>query len=190
MWILVLFFILVIISLSLKLRKKNREISYWKDKLHSDLEAQKKEYEAKTVNSQERYCATPFVAEIHRLEEQNAAMRNKLAFLMEQLEESRVELDRQKEEAHRAKNIPDGIAFAEDGMPIFWKMNYDKPYGDYTVFYSPKSKIYHVDRFCASYAAKKTHIFNVIEKGSPCKRCASGFYNFSSIPEWFTRSQD
>ena len=85
----------------------------------------------------------------------------------------------------QTEEVPNNITFAEDGMPIFWKKSDDKPYGDYTVFYNSKSGIYHVDRFCSLYSSKKEHRFNVIERGTPCKKCAKGFFDFTEVPLWF-----
>ena len=87
------------------------------------------------------------------------------------------------------KSAPKGILFAEDGMPIMSKGN-DKPYGDYTVFYSSRSGIYHTDRFCASYGSVEMHIFDAISFGRPCKKCAEGFFDFTEVPEWFTKYKE
>ena len=84
------------------------------------------------------------------------------------------------------KDCPIGISFAEDNMPIYWKPNTEKPYGDYTVWYSSKSHTYHTDKYCASWKSKRTHIFNVIEKGRPCKKCAENYFDFTEVPDWFT----
>lgn len=67
------------------------------------------------------------------------------------------------------------------------KRDSSKPYGDYTVYCSPKSEIYHTDWRCASYSAKRYHIFEVIAFARPCKKCATGFFPFDRIPEWYTQ---
>ena len=89
-----------------------------------------------------------------------------------------------------AKKAPLDISFSENGMPVFWKPNANKPYGDYTVFVSPKSNIYHTDRFCSGYRAKEEHIFNVIEHYRPCRKCAEGFFDFTLVPDWYTSKED
>lgn len=85
------------------------------------------------------------------------------------------------------KHAPLDISFADDGMPIYWRPSMMKPYGDYTVYISPKSGIYHTDRVCASYRASEDHIFNVISSLRPCKKCAEGFYEFTTVPDWFVQ---
>lgn len=85
----------------------------------------------------------------------------------------------------QSKRPPEGISYASDGLPVFWKPNPKKPYGDFTVYLNEKSGIYHVDYLCASYMSKETHIFKVIENARPCKKCAEGFFNFTTIPDWY-----
>lgn len=80
---------------------------------------------------------------------------------------------------------PLDISFSDDGLPVYWKPRLDKPYGDYTVFISLNSGIYHTDSFCAGYRTRKDHIFNVIGHARPCKKCAVGFFDFTSAPDWF-----
>lgn len=87
--------------------------------------------------------------------------------------------------AHRMKDAPLEIAFAKNGLPIYWKSTITKPYGDYTVFVNKDKTIYHTDRLCASYTASENHIFNVIGTARPCKRCAEGFFDFDTAPDWF-----
>lgn len=85
-----------------------------------------------------------------------------------------------------AKAAPLDVSFSKNGMPVYWRHRSDKPYGDYTVFVSSKTDIYHTDRFCGGYRAREEHIFNVIDHTSPCKKCAEGFFDFTSVPDWFT----
>lgn len=98
-----------------------------------------------------------------------------------------IELEKAKKIRSRIKNAPLDISFTENGMPIYWKYNPKKPYGDYTVFANRKTGIYHADYFCAPYFAVEDHIFNVVEQMRPCKKCAEGFYGFTAVPEWFNR---
>lgn len=88
-----------------------------------------------------------------------------------------------------AKNAPLEISFSSDGMPIYWKHRSDKPYGDYTVFISLNSGVYHTDSLCAGYRSRKEHIFNVVGRARPCKKCAVDFYNFTSAPDWYVKTE-
>lgn len=98
----------------------------------------------------------------------------------------RMELSNIRRKRCLKKHAPLYVTFSDDGMPVYWKPRPDKPYGDYTVFISLGSKIYHTDPHCGGYHTKKNHIFNVIDHARPCKKCAEGFFDFSSVPEWFT----
>ena len=71
-----------------------------------------------------------------------------------------------------AKEAPLDISFTKKGMPVYWKPNNRKPYGDYTVFVSTKSNLYHTDYYCSGCFAKESHIFDVIGRCRPCKKCA------------------
>lgn len=84
-----------------------------------------------------------------------------------------------------AKEAPLDISFTKKGMPVYWKPDVHKPYGDYTVFVCSKSNIYHADRFCSGYMAREDHIFNVIGHCKPCKKCAKNFFDFTEAPDWY-----
>lgn len=131
------------------------------------------------LKDKENRCMAPYLERINDLTSQ-------VSLLKKQVEEAQAKLSKKQQIIEGMEQLPTGIEFAEDGLPIFWKKRDDKPYGDYTVFRSPKSKVYHTDRFCAPYSAKREHIFNVINKGVPCKKCAEGFFEFTSVPDWYT----
>lgn len=88
----------------------------------------------------------------------------------------------------RFRQAPLDVSFAPNGMPVYWKPNSRKPYGDYTVYYTPKSKIYHTDWMCAADNSLRRHIFEVIGIARPCKRCATGFFPFDTVPDWYARN--
>ena len=85
-----------------------------------------------------------------------------------------------------AKTAPLDISFSKNGKPVYWKPNNRKPYGDYTVFVSTKSNLYHTDYYCSGCFAKESHIFDVIGRCRPCKKCAEGFFDFTEAPDWYT----
>lgn len=196
--------------------------------------------EVKKRNSEERFCATPFLSEINEQKEIISTLKTDLAEKTEkirglnielkkrndtindltgqldskekkiyevssQLNNCLIDLEKLKKQSNeickpkrveqlsyinssiRQSRIPKDVTIAFDGMPIYWKFNPEKPYGDYTVYINEKTGIYHVDRFCSSYSSRKAHIFNVIDHARPCKRCAEGFFDFSTVPEWFIK---
>ncbi len=159
------------------IRAKNKEIAEHKIKIVNSTEKLRNFEES--MKNQEQICIAPYKKEIDNLTVQ-------IASLNKQLKERSSELIQMQQKVQNMEKAPDGITFAENGMPIFWKKTADKPYGDYTVFYSSKSRIYHIDKYCAAYSSTKQHIFDVIGKGTPCKKCADGFFDFTSVPEWFT----
>lgn len=123
--------------------------------------------------------------ELQKLQSHITQAKEKYEELQEKCAHERMELEKTKLLRTRMKGAPLDISFAQNGLPIYWKPNMYKPYGDYTVYVNKKSNIYHVDRQCASYIATEDHIFHVIENTRPCRKCAEGFFDFTTIPVWF-----
>ena len=146
------------------------------------IEKYREDWKEKRIKALEKRIST-LSQDNNNLSETNKVLESRLEDLDNKIEYY-------KQVIENIKKAPNGISFAFDGMPIYFKTNLEKPYGDYTVWYSRKSNIYHTDRFCASWESNKTHIFNVIEKGRPCKKCAEGFFNFTEVPHWFTEYKD
>lgn len=160
------------------IREKNKELK----RCYKDLSSYGAEIERvkKSAKESEERAIAPYVERVRELDSEVKSLKKKIS-------ETNAELLRSKKLVANLENAPKGVSFAENGMPIFYKENEDKPYGDYTVYFSSRSNIYHIDRFCAAFGSVKTHIFNVIEYGRPCKKCADGFFDFEVVPEWFTR---
>lgn len=59
-------------------------------------------------------------------------------------------------------------------------------FGQYTVYFNERTGIYHVDRYCAPHLVTETHLFKIIDHARPCKKCAEGFFPFSTVPDWYT----
>ena len=129
-------------------------------------------------------------AEIECIRSEVAELTEKRKELLILLRKDQEKLDDLKLIRCRMKNAPLDITFANDGMPIYWKPSTVKPYGDYSVYINEKNNIYHVDRLCASIRSSKEHIFNVIGHARPCKKCAEGFFDFTTVPDWFFSTED
>lgn len=113
-------------------------------------------------------------AEIQALKQENTAKQA-------EVDQAKRELDRQQ------GRIPRDIAFAPDGMPVYWRPGQGKPYGSYTVYIRRDSGIYHLDPYCAGWAPEVGHLFDVLETPlRPCKRCAAGRLPVEKIPDWYT----
>lgn len=99
-----------------------------------------------------------------------------------------VDADRANRELDRQRGrIPREIAFASDGMPVYWRPNSERPYGAYTVYIRRDSGIYHLDPYCAGWTPEVGHLFDVLETPlRPCKRCAAGKLPAVKIPDWYT----
>ncbi len=85
--------------------------------------------------------------------------------------------------------IPDGVTFAADGLPIFGKASSQSPYGEYTVFCSHGSGVFHSDRYCSNNSGYTFHYFALIGSRIPCKRCCSDWPFPNTLPQWYTSIQ-
>lgn len=74
-------------------------------------------------------------------------------------------------------DLPEETAAAQEDAGAF---------GQYTVYFNERTGIYHVDRYCAPHLVTETHLFKIIDHARPCKKCAEGFFSFSSVPDWYT----
>lgn len=162
-------------SLTDELAEKNMQISTLKVLLETKKES-------KTVQSSEDSMQTnisDYLERIQLLEHELESAYSKISESETSRNNTSTDIPMMKVESQ----IPPEISFAKDGMPVFWKPNPRKPYGDYTVYLNKKTGIYHVDYFCAGYNSTETHIFKVIDIARPCQKCASGYFNFKSVPE-------
>lgn len=180
-WVYWVFASQIIIALALLIinRCKKRDIENMLHRHEIEVDQMKQ-----SCNKQlEEKCATD--KDLQRLRSCVLQAKKEYQELQSKIFYEQTELEKTKLLRSRIKGAPLDISFTKNGLPIYWKPNMYKPYGDYTVYVNKKSNIYHVDRQCASYKATETHIFYVIENTKPCKKCAEGFFQFTTIPEWF-----
>ena len=182
MWVLwiVLPLLLVIIWQHFIIKRRNNDIAYWKKKLKDDTEKQRNEYEEKLTQKN----ATD--AELAQTQRYLVGAKQELDDLLGEISIENRNLLNIRRLRYRVKNAPLDVTFSKNGMPVYWKPNMLKPYGDYTVYINEKANIYHTDRLCGGYRSKEEHIFNVIDSARPCRKCAEGFYDFITAPDWFT----
>lgn len=194
----------VIIGFAFSCRNKNYEIDSIKRKHSQEMIALEKEFNEKTAEMVDG------VKELAELESkiktthgnlidlicQINSKKDALQFWEAEKQKAKLEVDKiresgieEKEKAMldiaRIRNIPLGVSIAKDGYPIYWEPSQNKPYGDYTVFYNSKAKVFHTDYSCAPFFATETHLFKVIPEGRPCKKCAKKFEGFV-VPYWFS----
>ena len=131
-----------------------------------------------------------YIKENNELKKEVESLKTNINILNQELNKAKKEIENREQAIQNIKAAPKGISFATDNMPILGKNNTDKPYGDYTVYYSPNSHIYHTDKYCASYNSIKMHIFRAFSKGRPCGKCANKYSNFTELPTWFTNYKD
>lgn len=170
---------ILIIVLLISAKRRKEELLTLEKQYHSVLKS--------TQDSHNKTIKDIFssVGELEAIYKKIASAQKERNEVRTLLVSEREELRRTKLERFRMKNAPLEVFFAEDGMPVYWKPDPQKPYGDYTVYVNHHSGIYHVDRSCSSYQSKEDHIFNVVDYTRPCKKCAEGFFDFTTVPDWF-----
>ena len=171
---------LTIICLLLSIKSKNTIMEEMKNAHKIELDSVKRSC-AKQISDK-----NASIEELNSLRDNITAAKAEVDYLKKKIECKNAEIMRIRQLRCWAKNAPLDISFTKKGMPVYWKSNVYKPFGDYTVFVSAKGDLYHVDPICAGHTANKMHIFEVIEKLRPCKKCAKGFYTFSTVPDWYT----
>ena len=180
-WVYLVFAAQFVISLALFFsnRSKREEIKSISYSNQNALDAMKQSCEKQIAkkNASDKELQQVLM-QIKQAEAERKQLQMVIAFEQDNLREAKLLRS-------RIKNAPLDVSFAEDGLPIYWKPHMMKPYGDYTVYTNEKSHIYHVDRLCASYRASERHIFHVIDRYRPCRKCAEGFFDFETAPAWF-----
>ena len=85
----------------------------------------------------------------------------------------------------RMKQAPSGMYFAPDGLPVFLEKAPRKRYGEFTVYYNARSRIYHTNPKCSpSVSLSERHIFELIGSSKPCKKCVRSILP-EKIPDWY-----
>lgn len=82
-------------------------------------------------------------------------------------------------------SVPSGIVLTPDGTPISGVTNVYKPYGDYTVYISPKGTRFHASRRCCPQGVP-VHLFKIPPHIPPCKNCVSEMMSRKNIPGWYS----
>jgi len=173
-------------------RGKNAEIEAMQNRHYSELAELGKKHERELCaerDKTERNLSKKSAADKDLAEANDRLLKIKSEYrsVSELLKSARKDLEDAKKCRKMYIYAPPDVTFAEDGMPIYWKPDKNKPYGDYTVYISIRSNVYHTNPHCASYTSRQAHLFDVMDHMSPCKKCAINAFNFESVPNWFTR---
>lgn len=81
--------------------------------------------------------------------------------------------------------IPSGVYYL-NGNIVRGAVSPQKPFGEFTVYVSSRSSVYHSEYFCSSgYTFEPAHIFSVIGTKRPCKKCGTCYGD--KIPAWYQR---
>ena len=82
-------------------------------------------------------------------------------------------------------SIPKGVVLLPDGTPIRGYTSSSRPYGDYTVYISPKGTRYHTSYRCCPNGTP-THLFKIPKHLLPCRNCASNMQYKQIVPGWYS----
>lgn len=195
------FFFLVMIGLVIANNATQKTIERQKNESQEEIASLRKTYresidrleeahEEKLRKTKEFYLS--LIKQKKASEEELAAARKEVASAGKKLSEIQTQIHCGKQEIYRLRllrrrmeSAPEDVQIPEDGMPVWWKKDSDRPYGDYTVYVSRDTKVFHVNRLCATYGATRTHVFHAMAYARPCKKCAENFFDFKEVPEWY-----
>lgn len=170
--------------------ENREEVEYLRKTYQESLDRIEKEHAETLRKTKEFYMS--LVKQKKASEEELACSRKELAIAGKKLSEIQTQIHRGKQEIYRLQLLrrrleaaPEDVLLPENGLPIWWKKDGDRPYGDYTVYVSQGTKIFHTDKYCASFLSTRTHVFQAISYARPCKKCAENFFDFKEVPEWY-----
>lgn len=81
-------------------------------------------------------------------------------------------------------SIPENVSLLSDGTPTVGHVSRYKPYGNYTVYISPKGTRFHKSLRCCP-SGVPAHLFDIPPNILPCKNCASGLQGKTVVPDWY-----
>lgn len=174
-----------------RLKNENREdVAYLRKTYQESLDRVEKEHAETLRKTKEFYMS--LVKQKKASEEELACCRREVAAAEKKLAEIQTQIHRGKQEIYRLQLLrrrleaaPEDVLLPENGLPIWWKKDNNKPYGDYTVYVSHDTKIFHTDKYCASFLSTRTHVFQALTYARPCKKCAENFFDFKEVPDWY-----
>lgn len=186
----------------------SRSRKYRISELEGEMDIQKNKFELEKKKLNEDFQRRIHEQEIlhnKQLERQNSiiahkndcidALESKVFSLQEKLGlqsppiESAYYLSENTEQSLSRIEIPNYVYFNDYGVPVKGDISEFKPFGDFTVFISERSTIYHSERFCSNaFGMKPIHIYDVIDTKRPCLRCGKQFGN--ERPEWYMQIKE
>lgn len=126
---------------------------------------------------------------IEVLENKVILLQDKVDSLLPPIESAYYQSETIERQLLSKTQMPKEVYFNSHGIPVKGEVSECKPFGDFTVFVSGKSLIYHSDPFCSNaYSKSSMHIYDVIDTKRPCFRCGKYFGN--ECPKWYTQIKE
>ena len=158
-----------------------KKVSEIKQTCSAKIEQNKKIHEQDLIEykSQLSQCRTS----IAELSEENASLKNKYLLTVNALGKSQG--DSSIVHTIEGLEFPKGVYLINGTTPVKGRILDRKPYGEYTVYVAERGKCYHADCYCGSGLYNAKHIFEVLEKKVPCRKCV--YSPPKEIPEWYKK---
>lgn len=80
--------------------------------------------------------------------------------------------------------IPEGVILLPLVLPVSGRTNEGQPYGDYTIYTSPRGSKYHC-RYGCGRATHPTHFYLRNSEMEPCKNCVPTNMYPGKLPDWY-----
>lgn len=80
--------------------------------------------------------------------------------------------------------LPREVYLSDDHIPIKGSVSDTYPFGDFTRFTSPRSSVYHSNKYCSiASSLSPVHLYDIMCKKRPCSKCRKDFEN--TPPTWY-----
>lgn len=154
-------------------------ISSKNNEMHSQAEYLRKRHQSEveniTVQNQKR---------INSLKEENETLRRELHSVITEIPVGDVFYPKPDSRLYKIE-IPKEVYFVDKNIPVKGIVTSYDPFGDFTVFTTKTSPIYHSNKYCGgSLGMDPVHLFDVMSHKRSCFKCGKSYG--TTPPEWYS----
>lgn len=180
-----------ITELEAEIDKQKNQFEFEKQKLNEDF--QRRIHEQEVLHNKQLERQNSIIVHkndcIDVLESKVFSLQERLESQLPPIESAYYLSENAGQQSLSRIEIPNFVYFNDHGIPVKGDISEYMPFGEFTVFITGRSTIYHSERFCGSaFSMKPIHIYDVIDTKRPCFRC--GKYYGNECPKWYTQIKE
>ena len=154
-------------------------ISQKNNEMHSQAEYLRNRHQEQikdiTVQNQNR---------IHSLQEENETLRRELHSVITEIPVGEAFYPTPDSRLYKIE-IPKDVYFIDKDIPVKGIVTSYSPFGDFTVFTTKASQIYHSNKYCGgSLGMDPVHLFDVMSHKRSCFKCGKSYG--TNPPDWYS----